>query len=366
MNTKPVLQAQSNKPLIIAGPCSAESEEQILTVARTLSKHQEVDFIRASVWKPRTFPCDFEGVGAIGLEWLKKAKKETGLKTCTEVAHAKHVEQAVKSDIDMVWIGARTTVNPFLVEEIAEIVAHYGIPVMVKNPVNPDIDLWIGAIERFIRKGVEQIGAIHRGFSGFRKLMYRNEPFWEIVFELKRHYPTIPIINDPSHLTGDKTMVQAMCQKALDLETDGLMIEVHPDPEKALTDQQQQLTFDDFSNLLKSLVYRNHKKSPHSSDILKIRTQIDEVDAEIIKLLAHRMKLIREIGAVKRKNSMTILQMERWNDVVETRLAFGDTAGIDRKFLLKILQNIHEESLKIQSDIFEKKECTFAPVYNSK
>jgi chorismate mutase len=238
-----------------------------------------------------------------------------------------------------------------LVEEIAEAVAHYGVPVMVKNPVNPDLDLWIGAIERFIRRGAERIGAIHRGFSGYRKLMYRNEPFWEIVFELKRRYPTLPIINDPSHLTGDKTLVPAMCQQALDLEADGLMIEVHPCPEKALTDKQQQLSFSDFSNLLKALVYRRHQEDVPSSDILKIRTQIDEVDVEIIKLLAHRMELVREIGAVKRNNSMTILQMERWKDVVETRLALGDTAGIKRDFLLKILQIIHEEALRVQMDI---------------
>jgi len=334
--------------LIIAGPCSAESEEQILTTARALSKHSEVDFLRAGVWKPRTSPEDFEGVGVAGLEWLRKAKAETGLKTCTEVAHAKHVEQAVESGIDMVWIGARTTVNPFLVEEIAEVVAHYAIPVMVKNPVNPDIDLWTGAIERFIRKGVKEIGAIHRGFSGFRKLMYRNEPFWEVVFELKRRYPTLPIINDPSHLTGDKTLIQAMCQKALDLEADGLMIEVHPNPEKALTDKQQQLSFADFSNLLKSLVYYKHKEDTPSTEILKIRTQIDEIDVEIIKLLSRRIALAKEIGAVKRQNHMTILQMERWKDVIETRLILGDTVGIRRDFLLKILQIIHEESLSVQ------------------
>ena len=338
----------SHKPLIIAGPCSAESEEQILTTAYALAKHPQIAFLRASVWKPRTYPGDFEGVGAVGLEWLRKAKEATGLKTCTEVAHAAHVEQAVKSGIDMVWIGARTTVNPFLVEEIAEAVAGYNIPVMVKNPVNPDIDLWIGAIERFIRRGVGQIGAIHRGFSGYRKLMYRNEPFWEIVFELKRRYPNIPVINDPSHLTGDKTLVREMCQKALDLEADGLMIEVHPCPEKALTDQKQQLTFDEFSDLLKSLVYRTHKEDIPSADILKIRAQIDEIDFEIIKLLSHRMRLVREIGDVKHKNGMTILQMERWKDVVETRLALGDAAGVERDFLLKIWQIIHEEALRIQ------------------
>jgi chorismate mutase len=352
MNIQSVLPEKSHKPLIIAGPCSAESEEQILTATQELSKHPEVDFLRASVWKPRTFPSDFEGVGVAGLEWLKKAKEKTGLKTCTEVAHAAHVEQAVKLGVDMIWIGARTTVNPFLVEEIAEALASYPVPMMVKNPVNPDIDLWIGAIERFIRRGVEQIGAIHRGFSGYRKLIYRNEPFWEIVFELKRRYPTIPIINDPSHLTGDKALVQAMCQKALDLEADGLMIEVHPTPEKALTDQKQQLTFDEFSNLLKSLTYRNHKEDTPSADMLKIRTQIDEIDSEIIKLLSHRMELVEEIGTIKHKNRMTILQMERWKEVIESRLALGDVAGLERNFLLKILQIIHEEALRIQGNLY--------------
>jgi len=348
-----VLNTTPAKPIIIAGPCSAESEEQILTTAQKLSKHPEVDFLRASVWKPRTRPGDFEGVGSTGLQWLKKAKEKTGLKICTEVAHATHVEQSVNAGIDMVWIGARTTVNPFLVEEIAEAVAEYKIPVMVKNPINPDIDAWIGAIERLIRRGIEQIGAIHRGFSGFRKLMYRNEPFWEIVFELKRRYPTIPVINDPSHLTGDRSFVKTMAQKALDLEADGLMIEVHPCPEKALTDQKQQLSFPEFSNLLKSLIYRTHAKDTPSADMLKIRTQIDEIDFEIIKLLSCRLNLVQEIGAIKHKNSMTILQMERWKDVVETRLALGDAAGLERDFLMKILQIIHEESVRIQTAIFE-------------
>jgi len=354
MNTIFVSAKNSYKPVIIAGPCSAESEEQILTTAYALSQHQGVDYLRASVWKPRTFPSDFEGVGSIGLQWLKKAKEKTGLKTCTEVVHASHVEQAVSTGIDMVWIGARTTVNPFLVEEIANEVAQYKIPVMIKNPINPDIDTWIGAIERFIRKGVEQISVIHRGFSGFNKLIYRNEPYWEIVFELKRRYPTIPVINDPSHLTGDKAFVKMMSQKALDLEANGLMIEVHPCPEKALTDQKQQLTFSEFSNLLQSLNFRNHKDNITSTDILKIRAQIDEIDSEIIKFLSRRMKLVREIGEIKHKNHMTILQMERWKDVVETRLALGDTIGIEPAFLMKILQIIHEEAVRVQTDIFEK------------
>lgn len=353
MTFKPIFSKTSNHPVIIAGPCSAESEEQVISTAQALAKHPEISFYRASVWKPRTSPGSFEGVGAIGLEWLKTAKAASGLKTCTEVAGASHVEQALSAGIDAVWIGARTTVNPFLIEEIAAALKGTDIPVMVKNPVNPDIELWIGTLERFYRSGITQLAAIHRGFSGFHKGIYRNEPFWEMIFELRRRLPELPIINDPSHLTGNSKLVPGFCQKALDLEADGLMIEVHPCPTKALTDKNQQLTPAEFDHLMQNLVYRKASHDDIHTEIVQLRTQIDEIDVEIIKLLSHRMELVKKIGNLKRQNHLTILQMERWKDVVSSRLNFGDLEGIKKEFLLKVLQTIHEESVRIQSEIFE-------------
>ncbi len=355
MTFNPILPETSGKPIIIAGPCSAESKEQVMTTAQALAKYPEVTFFRASVWKPRTQPGAFEGVGILGLDWLKEVKAITGLRTCIEVAGAAHVEQALAAGIDAVWIGARTTVNPFLIEEIAKALKGTDIPVMVKNPVNPDIDLWIGTIERFYRNDITRLAAIHRGFSGFHKGIYRNEPFWEMIFELRRRLPQLPIINDPSHLTGDSRLVPALCQKALDLEADGLMIEVHPCPEKALTDKNQQLTFEEFARLMQTLVYRKYNDDNIHTEILQLRTQIDEIDIELIKLLAHRMGLVKNIGNIKRQNQLTILQMDRWKDVVASRLNYGQMQGLDKEFLLKILQTIHEESVKVQSDIFEQK-----------
>lgn len=327
-----------------------------MATAQCLAQIAQVKYFRAGIWKPRTHPGDFEGAGDAGLEWLKEASATTGLKSCVEVANAQHAGKAVAAGIDMVWIGARTTVNPFLVEEIAQALRGTGIPVLVKNPINPDIQLWIGALERFYRNGVTQIGAIHRGFSSFHKGRYRNEPFWELVFEMRRRIPTLPIITDPSHIAGDSNMVAELSQQALDLETDGLMIEVHPSPKQALTDRKQQLGLREFATLIGALIYRKTHEDASIRELQKLRTAIDEVDMEIIRLLAHRMDIVRRIGDIKHKNRLTLLQKERWNEVVRSRLGYGELNNVDKGFLLKVLQNIHEESLRIQSDIFNREE----------
>lgn len=345
--------SKDDAPLIMAGPCSAESEAQMLETARMLQKHPRVKYFRAGIWKPRSHPGQFEGAKKTGLQWLKRVKDDFGMKTCVEVACRAHVEEALEAGVDLFWIGARTTVNPFLVEETAQAMAGSDIPVMVKNPVNPDLDLWIGAIERFHNHGITKIAAIHRGFSTFHKTKYRNEPFWEIVFELRRKIPDLPIITDPSHLTGNSKWVAELSQKALDLESDGLMLEVHPNPKEALSDKRQQIDFKEFDRLMNTLIFRRKNENRDLMSLSQLRAQIDEIDLEVIKLLADRMKAVDEIGRIKRQNSLTILQKERWNEVVASRLAFGTQEGLDKEFLLPILQLIHEESLKIQSNIFE-------------
>ncbi len=351
MTFRPIF-PEDSYPIVIAGPCSAESKEQVLTTAHAVAKNPQVRYFRAGIWKPRTHPGDFEGVGEIGLTWMNQAKEETGLKITTEVATPQHVEKALKAGIDMLWMGARTTVNPFLVEEIASALKGVTIPMMVKNPVNPDINLWIGALERFHRNGATHLAAIHRGFSGFHKGKYRNEPFWEMIFELRRRFPQLPIITDPSHISGNTQLIPALCQKALDLETDGFIIEVHPSPPEALTDKAQQLTPDAFSALLQHLVFRKNNDADHAKELLEMRTEIDEIDTAIIKFLSHRMELSKRIGTYKRDHQLTILQMDRWKEVVESRLNLGDVEGVKREFLLKILQSIHEESIRIQTEIF--------------
>ncbi|MDR0365115.1 MAG: chorismate mutase [Bacteroidales bacterium] len=347
--------SESESPLIIAGPCSAESEDQMLQTACMLTKYPQIKYFRAGIWKPRSHPGQFEGAENMGLQWLQKVKKTTRIKTCVEVANRSHVRQALDADVDLFWIGARTTVNPFLVEEIAQAMKGCNMPIMIKNPVNPDIDLWIGAIERFYKHGITKIAAIHRGFSSFHKTKYRNESFWEIVFELHRKIPNLPIITDPSHLTGNSKLVAELSQKALDLESDGLMIEVHPCPKEALSDKKQQIDFDEFDKLMKSLRFRKKSENRDFISLSQLRTQIDEIDMEIVKLLSDRMKFVSDIGKIKRQNELTILQKDRWKEVVESRLAFGEQEGLDKDFLLKILHYVHEESLRIQSDIFDRK-----------
>ncbi len=331
----------------IAGPCSAESEEQMLDIARFLKNETPISFFRAGIWKPRTTPGGFEGNGEKALTWLQKVKTETGLKVMTEVATPTHVEACLKHEIDAVWIGARTTSNPFMVQDLAEALQGADIPVLVKNPMTPDLKLWIGAIERFQRLGITQISAIQRGFSTFSESPYRNAPLWEIPIELKRLHPEIPIICDPSHIAGKRMFLQEIAQKGLDLEMDGLMVEVHNHPEIALTDQDQQLNFADFKTFLSKLIFRQADKT--NQQILQLRTIVNDIDEGLFSLLAKRMHIVEEMGLLKKRNQITILQMDRWSEVVESRLKIGKGQGLNEDFILKILEDIHEEAIRIQT-----------------
>ncbi|MAE08144.1 MAG: 3-deoxy-7-phosphoheptulonate synthase [Bacteroidetes bacterium] len=346
----------NGKPLVISGPCSAENEEQILQTAHQLAAIKQVNIFRAGIWKPRTRPGDFDGVGEIGLEWLKRVKKETGLLTTVEVADTSHVEKALKHEVDILWIGARTVVNPFSVQAIAEALTGVNIPIMVKNPVNPDIKLWLGAIERFNAIGINKLIAIHRGFHYFEKSPFRNAPMWEIPIELKRIVPSLPIIVDPSHICGRQELIEVIAQKGLDLEMDGLMIESHRDPKNALTDSAQQITPDDLQKLLNKLVIR-HKKGDidFQHKLEELRTEIDKLDGELLQILAKRMEIIDEIGDYKRDNDITILQMKRWAGMIKDRMSIGTHLGLNSSFMKTLLNLIHKESIQRQEDIFKKK-----------
>ena len=343
----------SRKPLIIAGPCSAETEEQVLQTAHEVAKIPQVQVFRSGIWKPRTRPGDFEGVGTKGLKWLQKVKEETGLKVTIEVAHPKHVEEALKHGIDILWLGARTVANPFSVQEIAAAIKGNDIPVMIKNPVSPDLKLWIGAVERIHSVGINKLIAIHRGFHYFKRSPFRNAPMWEIPIELKRIAPSLPIITDPSHICGKRDLIPSVSQKALDFEMDGLMIESHIHPEKALTDAAQQLTPEDLKELLDSFVIRNKRVDVEFFDTLEeLRTEIDKLDGELLQILANRLKIIDEIGEFKKENSITILQMKRWAGILKDRMAQGTHLSLRKDFLQELLALIHKESIQRQSDIF--------------
>lgn len=342
-------------PLIIAGPCGVESEEQIHQVAGAL-KGGRVHLLRGGIWKPRTRPDSFQGIGKDGLSWLKEAGKANGIPVTVEVAHPRHVEDALTVGIDVLWIGARTTVNPFLVQEIADALKGAKVPVMVKNPINPDLELWIGALERLSRAGIDKLAAIHRGFSSFDKSRYRNVPSWQIPIELKRRFPDLPLINDPSHISGNRDLIQSVAQIALDLNFDGLMIEVHPDPENALSDKEQQLTPALFFEFLDSLVVRQ----PSFQDVIflslleELRNRIDKIDEEILVLMAERMRVAREIGQYKKENNMTILQVERWSEILRTRQQSGLTKDLSKDFIFKFYELIHQESIQHQTEVMNK------------
>jgi len=339
--------------LIIAGPCSAESEEQLLQTARQITKIPDVRVFRAGIWKPRTRPGEFEGVGEPGLKWLNTVKKETGLLTTVEVAKPLHVELALKHNVDILWLGARTVVNPFNVQEIAEALQGHDIPILIKNPVTPDVKLWLGAIERIHAAGIHKIIAVHRGFHYFEKSPFRNAPMWEIPIELKRIIPSLPIISDPSHICGQRDLLQPVSQKALDLEMDGLMIESHFNPEQALTDAAQQITPAHLGQLLDQLVFRHKKGDIDFQNKLEgLRTEIDKLDGELIQILAKRMEIIDEIGDYKKENDITILQMKRWAGIIRDRLSIGTHLGLRERFLKTLLNVIHKESLQRQADIF--------------
>jgi chorismate mutase len=343
-------------PFVIAGPCSAETEEQVISTARELVKIPQVRVFRAGIWKPRTRPSSFEGVGTIGLKWLNRVKKETGLLTTVEVANPQHVAEALENGIDILWIGARTVVNPFSVQEICDVLKGVDIPVMVKNPLNPDIKIWLGALERLNQAGINKLIAVHRGFSFFNRSPFRNSPMWEIPIELKRLSPGLPVIVDPSHICGDRELILSTSQKAMDLEMNGLMIESHINPDMALTDKEQQVTPARLKELIGELVIREETGTIEFENTLEqLRSEIDKLDEELIEVLARRMFVVEEIGKYKKENNITILQLKRWSQVIRERIQNGIELGLSRDFILKLLEAIHEESIQRQTDVMNRK-----------
>ncbi len=340
------------KPLMIAGPCSAESEVQVMETARRI-KSLGINVFRAGIWKPRTHPNTFEGVGTVGLKWMQRVKNELGMKICTEVASEKHIFDCLKFGVDMVWIGARTTANPFLVQELAEALRDMDIPVLVKNPVSPDIDLWIGALERLNQAGIKKLGVIHRGFSTSGKIRYRNSPEWQLAVELRSRCPELPFFCDPSHIAGDRKYLQEISQRSLDLGLDGLMIESHCDPSCALSDASQQLTPEDLGTLMKNLAVRNpDSDSPeYKENIDRLREQIDAIDDQILSDIAMRMRISREIGEYKKRNNIAIIQASRWDAVLEKVTARGAEYGLSEHFISVIFNAIHDASVQVQNEI---------------
>jgi len=344
-----------NKPLIISGPCSAETEEQVMETAIQLSKIPQVKVFRSGIWKPRSRPHGFEGVGEIGLRWLQQVKAETGLLTSTEVATPRHVELALKYGVDILWLGARTVVNPFSIKEVTEAMKGIDNPVLVKNPVSPDLNLWIGGLERVNKAGITKIAAIHRGFYFFVKSPYRNAPMWEVPIELKRRFPKLPIFVDPSHISGKRTMIEEIAQKALDLEMNGLMIESHINPDGALSDAEQQITPDTLRAIVERLKVRKEKGGDaFESKLEELRSEIDKIDAELLEILARRLDLVSEIGKYKKENDITILQLKRWQNIIRERLANGTSRGMSKEFLRQMLELVHNESIRIQNEIMNR------------
>ncbi len=339
------------RPIIIAGPCSAEAEEQVMTSATQLAA-KGIKIFRAGIWKPRTKPGGFEGVGVDGLPWLKRVKEETGMLVSTEVATAKHVYESLKAGIDILWIGARTTANPFAVQEIADALKGVDIPVLIKNPVNPDLELWIGALERINGAGIKQLGAIHRGFSSYDKKIYRNLPQWHIPIELRRRIPGLPIFCDPSHIGGKRELIAPLSQQAMDLGFDGIIVESHCNPDAAWSDASQQITPDVLSYILNLLVIR--KETQSTENLSELRNQIDECDNQIIEILSKRMRICREIGTYKKEHDMTILQTGRYNEILDKRGAQGALCGMDSDFIKHVFEAIHEESVRQQMEIINK------------
>ena len=346
-----------DKPLIIAGPCSAETEEQLVSTAHLLANTGKVNVLRAGIWKPRTRPGEFEGIGSIGLEWMKRAKEETGLLTATEVATAKHVEEALAAGIDILWVGARSTANPFTVQEIADALQGVDVPVLVKNPVNPDLSLWIGALERINRAGIKKLAAIHRGFSSYEKTAFRNEPMWDLAIQLKTIAPDLPIINDPSHICGNRELIPYVTQKAMDMDMQGLIIESHIDPSVAWTDAKQQVTPAALSDLLDSISVRKPESdNPAFEDKLsELRGQIDKLDDQIIKQIGDRMKIAEKIGEFKRDNNVTILQVSRWDEIVQKRVSLAKALNLGEEFTVKFLELLHNESIRKQNEVMNAK-----------
>ena len=345
--------AWNKRPLIISGPCSAETEEQVLETAQRLAKTGKVDMLRAGIWKPRTKPGMFEGIGAKGLPWLQQAKKLTGLPTTVEVATGKQVEDALTFGVDVLWVGARTTVNPFSVQEVADALRGVDVPVLIKNPINPDLELWQGAVERVTRAGIKQIGLIHRGFSSYGNTEFRNAPMWHLAIEMKRRMPGLPIINDPSHICGRRDILQATAQKAIDLDFDGLMIESHIDPDNAWSDAKQQVTPEVLKELLEAIRWRkeNIASEEFHMALEKLRQQINQLDDELLQVLSTRMKVAQKIGEYKKNNDITILQTNRWNEILERAVAKGNVLGLSDDFITKYMDAVHMESIQQQNKI---------------
>lgn len=340
------------QPLIIAGPCSAESEAQVMeTAERIYNSDKNIPVFRAGIWKPRTKPNGFEGVGVMGLNWLKKVKEKFGFKIAIEVANAHHVEAALKAGVDILWIGARSTVNPFTVQEIAEALKGVENPVLVKNPVNPDLALWIGALERLLVQNVQNIAVIHRGFSTYQKTKYRNNPNWQISLDFKNQFPNIPMIADPSHICGNRTGLQAVSQEALNLGYDGLMIETHCNPDEAWSDAAQQITPEVLTELLNNLILRTSATSEFDDEIDRHRALISDLDFQLIDLLAQRMKISEKIGNLKKDHNVTIFQPARWKVITEYTMQKADESGMSQDFIEKVFKAIHEESIEIQNNI---------------
>lgn len=351
---KELVQEKWNKrPLIISGPCSAETEEQVVETAVRLHKTGKVDVMRAGIWKPRTRPGSFEGIGTKGLPWLQQAKKVTGIPVAVEVATAKQVEDALHFDVDVLWIGARTTVNPFSVQEVADALRGVDVPVLIKNPINPDLELWIGAVERVAKAGIKQIGLIHRGFSSYGNTEYRNAPMWHLAIEMKRRNPELMMINDPSHICGRRDILIDVAQKAIDLDFDGLIIESHIDPDNAWSDAKQQITPERLGEMLDSIVWRKEDtvSEEFHANLEKLRQQINHLDDELMQIIGQRMKVAEKIGQYKKDNNITILQTNRWNAILERAFAKGEKLGLSKEFITKYFDAVHMESINHQNKI---------------
>lgn len=350
---------KAKRPLIIAGPCSAESESQLLNTAKSIAQTGVASIFRAGIWKPRTQPGHFEGVGEKGISWLAKVKEETGLLTATEVATPYHAEKALEASIDIVWIGARTTGNPIYVQEIANILRNTNIKVMVKNPLHPDVDLWSGAIQRFYDSGIRDIAAIHRGFYPYEKTAFRNLPLWEIPIALQLKHKNLPILCDPSHIAGKTSHIETIAQQAMDINLSGLMIEVHENPEKALTDKSQQINPSSLVELLKHLEIRKDKFKDvtYQKKMDSYRRKIDQIDFQLLDLLNQRQDIVKNIAVCKSHRNVNVLQLQRWESILESRTKYSEELGLSRAYILKMLQLIHEEAIRIQTEIMSTKQA---------
>ncbi len=355
LTPKTVQEVWERRPLIISGPCSAETEEQVLETAQRLAATGKVDLLRAGIWKPRTKPGMFEGIGTKGLPWLQQAKKLTGLLITVEVATPKQVEDALHFDVDVLWIGARTTANPFSVQEVADALRGVDVPVLIKNPTNPDLELWIGAVERVALSGIKQIGLIHRGFSSYGNTEYRNAPMWHLAIEMKRRHPGMIILCDPSHICGRPDILAEVAQRAIDLDFDGLMIESHMDPENALSDARQQITPERLNELLEHIIWRKEdvNSEEYHAALENLRQQINHLDDELMQLLSQRMRVSENIGEYKRDHNITILQTARWNEILERAFVKGEKLGLSRDFITKFVDAVHMESINHQQSIMD-------------